>query len=267
MTGRGVAEPGRGERKSGLQNVTTTAAPAISVVVPCFNESERLPENLPRLVAFLEASRRTYELLVVDDGSTDDTAEVARRLGGSSCRVLVQAANRGKGAAVRAGVLASRAPLVLYTDADLSTPMVELERLEDALRAGAEIAIGSRALRESKVEVHQPWWRERLGRLFNRVIRILGVSGLRDTQCGFKLFRGEPGRAIFSQVVVERWAFDVEALLVARLLGYRIAEVPVTWRNSTDTKVSVLRDLTRTLLDLLRIRLRWLGRRPQRPAP
>jgi dolichyl-phosphate beta-glucosyltransferase len=152
------------------------------------------------------------------------------------------------------------------TDADLSTPIEELEKLWARLDDGAEIAIGSRALPESNLAVHQPFLREMIGRTFNLVVRILAVPGIADTQCGFKLYRREAALALFPQLTIDGWCFDVEALYVARRLGYRIDEVPVTWINSPNTKVNVLRDFCRTVGELLRIRSTWMFRDPRRAA-
>ena len=230
----------------------------LSVVVPCFNEEARLAESLPLILEYLQKNHPDHEIVIVDDGSRDRTADVAATHGGDKTRVLRLGVNRGKGAAVRVGMIASRGRRVLFTDADLSTPITELATLEAAMGPEIDVVVGSRALAASRVLVHQPWWRERLGRLFNNVIQALGAKGIKDTQCGFKLFRGKAAHAIFERVRIDRWAFDVEALMVARWLGFRIVEVPVLWRNSRDTRVSVWRDSLRTIWDLLRI---WANRR------
>ncbi|MBI3910435.1 MAG: glycosyltransferase family 2 protein [Armatimonadetes bacterium] len=242
-------------------------APALTVIVPCYNEAERLPASLPQLLAYLEARGESFEVLVVDDGSTDGTREVAAQVGGARVRVLSYTPNRGKGYAIRYAAARAMGQRVLFSDADLSTPIEELERLAAALDAGWDVAIGSRALAESHLAVPQPWWRERLGRTFNGVVRCLGVRGYRDTQCGFKLFTRRAARAIFPNLMIDRWTFDVEALVVAEKLGLRVKEVPVTWINSPQSRVRVLRDAFRTVADLLRIRVRWLLEDPKRPLP
>lgn len=242
------------------------STPFLSVIIPAYNEEKRLPDSLERVLTFLDGQSFSSEILVVDDGSTDETATIARRFAGEHARVRIlrYTPNRGKGHAVRVGMTEADGQLMLLCDADLSTPIEELEKLTHFLDDGYDVIIGSRALPDSDLRVHQPWLRERLGRTFNLVVRILGVRGFADTQCGFKLFTRRAARDIFPRMFTDRWVFDVEALLVARKLGYRIREVPVTWINSPATKVNVLRDAVGTMGDLLRIRGAWLLRRPRR---
>jgi dolichyl-phosphate beta-glucosyltransferase len=240
--------------------------PNLSVVIPAYNEEQRLPGTLEQVLAYLEQQPYTSELLVVDDGSRDGTREVVTRFSAQDERVrLVEyGVNRGKGYAVRQGMLAATGDRILMSDADLSTPIAELEKLAARLDDGCDIAIGSRALPESNLAVHQPPLRELIGRCFNLVVRILAVPGIHDTQCGFKLFSRAAAHDIFPLLTVDQWAFDVEALLVARKMGYQIAEVPVTWVNDENSKVNVARDFVRTVLDLGRIRLYWSLRSPRR---
>ena len=230
----------------------------LSVVVPAYNESARLPRTLQRIGAFLAG--RPHEIVVVDDGSTDGTAEAARAAAGESPLVVLRNdGNRGKGYAVRRGMLAARGARRLMSDADLSTPIQELARLEQALEAGHQVAIGSRALAGARIEVRQPWYRENMGRLFNVFVRTLAVPGIRDTQCGFKLFTAAAAEAVFSAARLDGFSFDVEALFIARQLGYRVAEVPVAWRNDAATRVGLVGGF-RAFPDLLRIRLNdWRG--------
>ncbi|HVR70780.1 MAG TPA: dolichyl-phosphate beta-glucosyltransferase [Vicinamibacteria bacterium] len=229
----------------------------LSVVIPAYNEAARLPRTIERVERFLAG--RLYEIVVVDDGSTDGTVEAARAVAGRDLVVLRNDVNRGKGYAVRRGMLAARAERRLLSDADLSTPIEELGRLESCLDTGFDIAIGSRALAGSRVEIHQPWYRENMGRLFNVCVRALAVPGVRDTQCGFKLFAARAAQAVFAAARVDGFSFDVEALFIARRLGYRIAEVPVVWRNDAATRVG-LGGGFRAFPDLLRIRLNgWRG--------
>jgi dolichyl-phosphate beta-glucosyltransferase len=242
------------------------SGPYLSVIIPAYNEEQRLQSTLERVLAYLDRQPYTSEILVVDDGSTDRTATIARRYAGENARVRIlrYTPNRGKGHAVRIGMSEADGQLMLFCDADLSTPIEELEKLMAPLQDGCDVVIGSRALPESDLRVHQPWLRERLGRTFNLLVRVLGVRGFADTQCGFKLFTRRAARDVFPRLFTDRWAFDVEALLVAQKLRYRIQEVPVTWINSPASKVNVLRDATGTLKDLLRIRSAWLLRRPRR---
>lgn len=231
--------------------------PFLSVVIPAFNEAERLPRTLGRLADYLRAFGRSHEILVVDDGSSDATAERARAAGAT---VLRNDKNRGKGHAVRRGMLEARGQRRLMTDADLSTPIEELKRFLETMDRGFDVVIGSRALPGANIEVHQPWFRENMGRLYNLFVRALAVPGLRDTQCGFKLWSAAAARDAFAPARLDGFSFDVEALFLARKRGYRIAEVPVTWRNDAATRVG-LGTGSAAFPDLLRIRLYdWMGR-------
>ena len=231
--------------------------PFLSVVIPAFNEAERLPRTLGRLADYLRAFGRAHEILVVDDGSSDATAERARAAGAT---VLRNDKNRGKGHAVRRGMLEARGQRRLMTDADLSTPIEELKRFLETMDRGFDVVIGSRALPGANIEVHQPWFRENMGRLYNLFVRALAVPGLRDTQCGFKLWTAAAARDAFAPARLDGFSFDVEALYLARKRGYRIAEVPVTWRNDAATRVG-LGTGSAAFPDLLRIRLYdWMGR-------
>ena len=231
--------------------------PDLSVVIPAFNEAARLPRTLERVTAFLREGSRSYEVLVADDGSTDDTAQKARAAGAT---VLRDDRNRGKGHAVRRGMLAARGQRRLMTDADLSTPIEELPRFLARMDEGFDVVIGSRALPGSTIEVHQPWFRENVGRVYNLFVRALALPGLRDTQCGFKLWSARAAREAFSAARLDGFSFDVEALYVARKRGYRIAEIPVVWRNDAASRVG-LGGGSRAFPDLLRIRWHdWTGR-------
>jgi dolichyl-phosphate beta-glucosyltransferase len=231
--------------------------PFLSVVIPAFNEEERLPRTLGRLRDYLRAFGRAHEILVVDDGSSDGTAEKARAAGAT---VVRNDKNRGKGHAVRRGMLAAHGQRRLMTDADLSTPIEELKHFLETMDRGFDVVIGSRALPGANIEVHQPWFRENMGRLYNLFVRALAVPGLRDTQCGFKLWSAAAARDAFTSTRLDGFSFDVEALYLARKRGYRIAEVPVTWRNDAATRVG-LGTGSAAFPDLLRIRLNdWMGR-------
>jgi len=229
-------------------------APSLSVVIPAYNEAQRLPATLARVRAYLRGLGREHEIVVVDDGSSDTTAQVAREAG-EDVRLLRHAPNRGKGYAVRRGMLAATGERRLITDADLSTPIEELAKLEAEIERGFDVAIGSRAVAGALIEVHQPAYREAVGRLFNRVVQALLLPGLSDTQCGFKLFTARAARAAFSVASLDGFSFDVEALYLARRLGLRIAEVPVIWRNDAATRVG-LGGGAAAFADLVRIHLR-----------
>lgn len=239
----------------------------LSVVIPAYNEALRLPSTLSRVRQHLAARKGEHEIVVVDDGSTDATAEVARAAGGA-VRVLRHQPNRGKGYAARRGMLAATGDRRLMTDADLSTPIEELAGLEAALDRGYDVAIGSRAVDGARIEVRQPAYREAMGRLFNVLVQGLLLPGLSDTQCGFKLFTARAAEAAFGPCRLDGFSFDVEALYAARRRGLRIAEVPVVWRNDAATRVS-LGGGGAAFADLLRIRFRAMrgAYRPGAPDP
>jgi dolichyl-phosphate beta-glucosyltransferase len=228
--------------------------PLLSVVIPAYNEARRLPSTLTRVREHLGARGVEHEIVVVDDGSTDATAEVARAAG-NAVRVLRHQPNRGKGYAARRGMLAATGERRLMTDADLSTPIEELAKLEAELDRGFDVAIGSRAIAGARIEVRQPAYREAMGRLFNGLVQALLLPGLSDTQCGFKLFTAKAAEAAFAACRLDGFSFDVEALYAARQRGLRVAEVPVVWRNDAATRVSLGGGGT-AFADLLRIRFR-----------
>jgi len=232
--------------------------PETTIVIAAYNEEERLPESLGKIQVYLAARDLKAEIVVVDDGSTDNTAAVVRNLALSmhGLRLISYPRNRGKGYALRKGVQSSRGRLVLVTDADLSTPIEELETLKQHISPQShQIAIGSRALPSSDVVKAQSPWRKGMGRLFNQMVRLLVIADFQDTQCGFKLFSGEVARRLFDEARIDRFAYDVEILALARRNGYRIAEVPITWENCADSKVNPLLDSLQMLADLVKIRM------------
>ncbi|NOZ19691.1 MAG: glycosyltransferase family 2 protein [Planctomycetes bacterium] len=231
----------------------------ISVVIPAYNERLRIKDSLKRIVSYFEQNRIRYEIIVVDDGSTDGTARIveamARRV--EVIRLVKGSTNRGKGHAVRRGMMTAHGDYILMTDADLSTPIEEIEKLLSPIDTGGyDIAIGSRALPQSDVRVRQSMLRERLGKFFNVLVRVLAVRGFRDTQCGFKCFTARAARAIFTRQTIGGFCFDVEVLTIARALGLSIREVPVAWVNSPESRVHIIREPIRMFVDLLRIALR-----------
>jgi glycosyltransferase involved in cell wall biosynthesis len=239
----------------------TQSAPHISVVVPAFNEERRLERTLERMGEWLDSTGESYEVLVVDDGSKDGTRAIAEKFAREKPQFhsVALPENRGKGAAIRAGFQKSRGEIVLFSDADLSTPIEELDRLRGALRNGAGFVIASRGLKESNLEVRQQWLRETMGKTFNRLVRFLTGIPFRDTQCGFKLLRGSDARALSTEMREEGFAFDVELILLARRRGIAIREVPVTWRNDARSRVDPIEDAWKMLLAIPRI-LRRTGR-------
>ncbi len=230
----------------------------LSVVVPAYNEATRLPGSLRRMREFFDAAGEEYEVIVVDDGSADDTYSSTATLAEAwpQLRVLRFAENRGKGAAVRAGMLDARGEHRLFSDADLSTPLEELANLRARLKGDTAVAIASRALADSQIEVHQQRRREMMGRTYNRLLQALVLPGIHDSQCGFKVFTAEAAVACFEPLRTMRFGFDAEVLVRARARGWRIAEVPVRWRHVEASRVNSLRDSSRMLYDLLRLRLR-----------
>ncbi len=233
--------------------------PYLSVVVPAFNEERRLPGTLPRIVAYFEKAGLDAEVLVVDDGSSDSTARIASEfLRGHRGRLLRNPENRGKGFSVRRGVLESAGRWVLLTDADLSAPVEEHAKLADAVRGhDLDVAIGSRALDESRVEVRQNFVRQFMGKSFNRIIRVMTGLRFRDTQCGFKLLDRERTKPLFDRMVVDRFAFDVEFLFLCDRFGLKVREVPVVWRNSPVSRVSLVGDPVNMFFDVARVRWRF----------
>jgi glycosyltransferase involved in cell wall biosynthesis len=231
---------------------------SISIIIPAYNEQARLPETLRRVTQYLQSDAWDFrEILVVDDGSTDATADAARNFANANENIYLisNPGNRGKGYSVRHGMLKARGEWRLFSDADLSTPIEELEKLWCEVALGKhQIAIGSRALDKSLIGVHQPGYRERMGRVFNAVMR--GATGLpiSDTQCGFKLFRGDVAEEVFSRQTLERFGFDAEVLYIAARRGYSIAEVPVRWNHVEGSKVGMLTGI-HAFGELLEIRL------------
>jgi len=236
----------------------------LSVVVPAFNEEQRLPKTLQNIRAYLKSRALRAEVLVVDDGSTDATAKVveASQRCFPELQLISNSCNRGKGFSVRQGMLEARGEITLFTDADLSAPIEEADKLLAVLREGAyDGAIGSRALDRRLIEIHQSMFREQAGILFNRLVRWLTGLPFEDTQCGFKAFRRERTRVLFEQQRTEGFGFDAEVLFLAQLTGLRIAEVPVRWAHNPATKVNLLSDSVRMFGDLLMVRWNaWMGR-------
>lgn len=230
----------------------------LSVVIPAYNEQERLGATLARITSWLAERGGAWEVIVVDDGSRDRTREVAAEAG---VRVIALPQNRGKGAAVRAGMLAANGERILFSDADLATPVEELDALSAQLDRGADIAIASRAIAGARVVAKQHPIREYMGRTFNVIVRMLHLGGIKDTQCGFKLFTRAAARDLFGRATLDGFAFDVEILWLARG-RYRIAEVPVVWRHVEESKVSPGSDAMRMLLDVVKLRIRlWRNHR------
>jgi glycosyltransferase involved in cell wall biosynthesis len=229
--------------------------PVLSIVVPAFNEASRIGESIDKIDSFMRHSSISCELIIVDDGSRDNTSEVIRKTQVKGLRLIRNDQNHGKGYTVRQGVLAASGQYVLFTDADLSAPIEEVDKLLDvAVKDGVDVVIGSRAIDRSYIEKHQSSWREAGGIVFNFMVRL--VLGLRfhDTQCGFKLFHRQRSRRIFELQTTPGFGFDPELLFLANRAGLLIREEPVRWSHAEGSKVSFFRDAIRMFFDLVRIR-------------
>ena len=234
------------------------SAPYLGVVVPAFNEEARIASSLARIVEYYGGQDYTWHVTVISDGSTDRTDEIVSELAASHPEVTLSGyrPNRGKGYAVKKGMLEVEGEILLFCDADLATPQEETSKLLEHIRAGADVAIGSRPLRESRLERRQPWYRELFGRMANGLVQLLAIRGIKDTQCGFKMFKAPVARDIFKRCTMNGFSFDLEALMIARDLGYRIDEIPIRWSHQEGSKVVLLRDGPRALRDLVILRLR-----------
>jgi dolichyl-phosphate beta-glucosyltransferase len=232
--------------------------PELSVVVPAYNEQERLEPTLRSYVRCFRRRSMAFELIVVDDGSRDGTSALVDRVAEElpEVRLLRLAENRGKGYAVRSGVVNARGALVLVADADGATPPEEFDRLCAAIHEGADVAIGSRVLSTGATQVRARVHRRLIGRAFHLLVRLCGVHDIADTQCGFKLFRGEVAHTLFSRMRTAGFSFDVEVLMMARLCGYRIAEVPINWVHQPGSRINLVTDSVRMAGELLLIRAR-----------
>ncbi len=231
-------------------------APFVSLVIPAYNEAERLPTTLAQLGRFLQGEAYQAEIVVVDDGSTDATATVVERAAAANPGVrLLRAPHRGKGAAVRRGMLEARGDLRVMCDADLSMPAYELPKLLAPLAAGADLALATREGAGAR-RIGEPYLRHLMGRVFNALVRLLAVPGLHDTQCGFKAFTAASAETLFRCSTVDGFGFDVEVLYLARKRRLRLVEVPIAWYYQASSRVSPLRDTIRMVRDVLRVRYR-----------
>jgi dolichyl-phosphate beta-glucosyltransferase len=233
----------------------------LSVIIPAYNESVRIIPTIRKVDQYCNEWLRGFEIIVVNDGSKDDTRDIvnAEKDKITSLRYEEYKRNRGKGYAIRHGVSVSAGDVILVSDADLSTPIEEVEKLLLLYDQGYDVVIGSRALKESDIVVRQPWWRELMGKTFNVFVRLLFSVDFKDTQCGFKLFRGDTGRKIFRTALIDRFAYDVEILCLARKAGFGIKEVPITWLNSPASKVNPIKDSLQMVKDLIKMKLRKLS--------
>lgn len=239
-----------------------------SFIVPAYNESERLAVSLPKILDYVRQQQLQSEIIVVNDGSTDDTASVARRFAALNpdVRVLDNPGNRGKGFSVRNGMLHAHGDVMLFTDADLSSPITEAGKLFEAIQQGADVAIGSRWLRADLQTERQPWYRQAYGRLFNFALRMVLGLKFRDTQCGFKAFTRPAAETIFSRQRIERWGFDPELLFLANKFGLKTTEVAVQWAHDHRSKISPLRDGLKMGVEMLNVRWNDMQGRYRSPS-
>jgi dolichyl-phosphate beta-glucosyltransferase len=230
--------------------------PTYSIVIPAYNEGARLGATLEKVLAYVHSQGWNAEVIVVNDGSRDNTADIVRSYStkDSVLRLVENPGNRGKGYSVRNGMLSARGQIVLFTDADLSSPIEEAPKLFEALEAGADVAIGSRWLRAETQTQRQPLHRQLFGRVFNLILRLTLGLHFKDTQCGFKAFKQPAVQAIFPLQKIERWGFDPEILFLARKLKFKVEEVPVTWAHREGTSINPLLDGSHMVMDMLRIR-------------
>ena len=228
----------------------------LSLIIPAYNEGEVIASTLTAVVNHLDKSAYAYEVIVVCDGCRDKTASIVREAAKKhdAIKVIDRKKNRGKGFSIKEGILASRGDYLVFTDADLSTPIEEIDQLLHLLDDDYDIVIGSRALAESDIQIHQPWYRETMGKIFNLLVQALAVRGIKDTQCGFKGFRKEAAETIFPLQTIYGFGFDVELLYIAKKHGFSIKEVPVRWLNREASRVNPLTHSSQMFLDLLRIR-------------
>jgi dolichyl-phosphate beta-glucosyltransferase len=246
----------RGSTRLKTNDHPTSQNHTYSFIIPAYNEAARIGATLEKTLDYLGTQDWNAEIIVVNDGSRDNTVEIVRGFAEkhSALRLLENPGNRGKGYSVRNGVLHANGRLLLFSDADLSSPIEEAQKLFAAISAGADIAIGSRWVKSSLQTERQPLYRQLFGRIFNLMLRITLGLKFKDTQCGFKAFTRDAAQTIFPLQRIERWGFDPELLYLAKKFGFKVVEVPVVWGHSGGTRISPLRDGTRMFLEMLRIR-------------
>ena len=226
--------------------------PYISIIIPAYNESERLPKSLSLIIEYMDNQNFDWEIIVVDDGSSDNTVKSVS--GFKNTIVIEQIANQGKGAAVKRGMLEANGEICVFSDADLSTPIYELKKIIDNINVGYDIVIGSRGIKNELIKVHQPFYREFMGKTFNKIVQLLVLKGIKDTQCGFKGFTNKAAKSIFNLQKIKGFGFDVEILFLANRLGFKICETPVEWYNDERSKVNPITDSFKMLIEIFKVR-------------
>ena len=228
----------------------------LSIIIPAYNEEKRLLTTISKIDAYLSRGGFPYEVIVVNDGSTDNTPQMVEKFADTNTHVVVLTNDRnyGKGYSVRKGMLSARGEYVFFSDADLSTPIEEIEKCLPYLAGGYDVVIGSRGMPESKIIIQQPWYREKMGKMFNSIVNMVLLKGIIDTQCGFKGFKKDVAKKVFSRCVINGFFFDVEALYLSQKFNFRIKEIPIRWENSALSKVNPIKDSLQMLKDLFRIK-------------
>lgn len=225
----------------------------LSLVIPAYNEEDRLALTLDKSTDYLNSLTENYEIIVVDDGSADNTLNISKNYG-KNVIAYTLGKNSGKGAAVRRGMLEASGEYILFSDADLSTPIYETQKLLSALKNNIDVAVGSRAVDYSMIKEHQPFYREFMGKTFNKIVQFVVLKGIKDTQCGFKGFTNSAAKQIFSHAKIDGFGFDVEILYLARKFGLNIREIPVEWYNDTRSKVNPIKDSLKMITELFKIK-------------
>ena len=232
----------------------------LSVVVPAFNEEKSLESSLQRIIDFLEKNLEKYEIIVIDDGSKDSTPEIAQKFKSNNVRLIQNPQNMGKGFSVKLGMINAKYDPVLFIDADLATPIEETTKFIEAIQEGYDVVIASRNIEGAKITVEQPKYRQVLGKAFPMIVKGMILDEIKDTQCGFKMFKKDAARKIFPRQTVKRWAFDVEVLYIAKQLNFKIKELPVKWMDKGNSKLSPIKDSARMLNEVFKIKYNdWKG--------
>lgn len=226
----------------------------LSVVIPAFNEEKKLEPTLQKITEYMEKNFQNFEILLIDDGSKDATKEIAQKFKDKKVRIIQNPKNMGKGFSVKLGMINAQYDPILFTDADLATPIEELPKFLDALKEGYDLAIASRVIEGANIEVAQAKYRQILGKAFPILVKNIVLPDFQDTQCGFKIFKKEAARKIFPRQTIQGWAFDVEILYIAKKLGYKIKELPVAWIDKGDSKLSPMKDSIKMLNEVLKIK-------------